>query len=141
MCGKMTCKVKHLVSQDHFSAEILYYFILLGLKKQCEIQLKEEMNRIYIYVYIFYSILSILFYSILCIHICIYIEILYIYVYIYIYVINIYIYIYVYIYICYKYIYLYICMCVYVYHENNLPPTLLSPEWLCGNSCNSCQSA
>ena len=27
MCGKKTCKVKPLISQDHFSAEILYYLV------------------------------------------------------------------------------------------------------------------
>ena len=27
MCGKMTCKVKPLISQDHISTEILYYLV------------------------------------------------------------------------------------------------------------------
>ena len=27
MCGKMTCKVKPLISQDHFSADVLYYLV------------------------------------------------------------------------------------------------------------------
>ena len=27
MCAKLTCKVKYLISQDHFSAEILYYLV------------------------------------------------------------------------------------------------------------------
>ena len=27
MCGKITCKVKPLISQDHLLAEILYYLV------------------------------------------------------------------------------------------------------------------
>ena len=27
MCGKMTCKVKPLISLDHFSADIIYYLV------------------------------------------------------------------------------------------------------------------
>ena len=27
MCGKMTCKVKSLLSQDHFLGEVLYYLV------------------------------------------------------------------------------------------------------------------
>ena len=40
MCGKMTCKVKSLLSQDHFLGEVLSYLV-------------ERNIYIYTYVYIY----------------------------------------------------------------------------------------
>ena len=65
MCGKMTCKVKLLMSQDYFSGEILFYLnernnVKYNLSEVSEsfilweskLKLKGRKENIYIYIYI-----------------------------------------------------------------------------------------